>query len=41
MIAVRIIIIAIIIMPVAGEIALLLFIAFILLLEFMICGNEG
>ena len=28
-------------MPVAGEIALLLFIAFILLLEFMICGNEG
>ena len=42
MIAARIIIIAsIIIMPVAGEIALLLFIAFILLLEFMIYGNEG
>ena len=41
MIAARIIMIAIIIMPVAGEIALLLFIAFILLLEFMIYGNEG
>jgi hypothetical protein len=41
MIAVRIIIIAIIIMPVAGEIALLLFIAFIILLEIMIYGNEG
>ena len=41
MIAIRIIIIAVIIMPVAGEMALLLFIAFILLLEFMIYGNEG
>jgi len=27
--------------PVAGEIALLLFIALILLLEYMIYGNEG
>ena len=31
----------IIIVPEAGEIALLLFIAFILLLEIMIYGNEG
>jgi hypothetical protein len=34
-------VILIIIMPVAGEIALLLFIALILLLEFMIYDNKG
>ncbi|KAF5428276.1 MAG: hypothetical protein C5S41_00420 [Candidatus Methanomarinus sp.] len=42
MITVRIMMIAtIMVMPVTGEIALLLFIVFILLLEFMICGDDG